>query len=832
MSSSISGSLLKLFDKNRIVLWYDAKKELRADYESLNLDRVEKIEINNNEFSVKHRILREEPKGKFLLYHEGPQPQDLDNWLLDILLVHGQFRTDQISLWLSELGLGEEFYKVAQDHVEFFGAVKRRDALKKLLKDKNTFESVKMSMLAVCSSSEPRIDAVLENLLAELADEQDEKLKLLNRCDLADFLWDQLKRYYGYESKSLGLQDFAISLFKECYSKALGENYVMMPDAEVFLRRWKDSRRHYSSFEKLSNQYADILNIEQDLKQREIKQIMALDYFRLIDQRILSELVGNVVDKTISEPEFESLIRSRKESYWYKTFQNEYEAVKHGFRLMGLLDKTDFNVDSIDDGIRRYSKNWFKLDQHYRKFIYHFQSSRQISLLEKLNEQVENQYVNNFLLKVNKNWQKVVDQCVRWKTVSFDLQSKFYSECVAPFINNNKKVFVIISDALRYETGEELLGLIRQEDRYEAQIEPLLSMIPSSTQLGMASLLPNASLEFTFDDSGTVSVDNISSQGTSNRSKILEKAIPDRATAVKADDLLGMNRDTSRELLKDNDVIYIYHNRIDAVGDKKDSEERVFEAVEKTFEDLVNIVKKLANANANNMIITADHGFIYQNRPIEDSDFSVADSDGDEILYRDRRFILGKGLHANAGLKFFTSEQVGLSGEMEIQIPKSINRLRLKGSGSRYVHGGASLQEIVLPVIKINKKRQSDISIVDVDILKGSSSVITSGQLSVSFYQVQPVDNKIQPRKLRAGIYTQSGELVSDSHEIVFNIKSKNPRDREIKRRFILAKNAEQANNQEVILKLEEELTGTSHYKEFKSIRYMLRRSFTSDFDF
>ncbi|MCK4822436.1 BREX-1 system phosphatase PglZ type A, partial [bacterium] len=335
-----------------------------------------------------------------------------------------------------------------------------------------------------------RIDAILESLLAEIADERDEKLKLLSRCGLSGFLWDQLKRYYGYKSESPGLQDFVISLFKECYNMGLGENYVMTPDTLVFLSRWKDSRKHYNSFEKLSNQSADILNIAQDLIQREIKQITTLDYFRLIDQRILSELVRNVVDKTISEPEFESLIRSRKESYWYKDFKNEYEAVKHGFRLLGLLDKTDLNVDSIDDGLRRYSKNWFKLDQHYRKFIYHYQSSRQISLLEKLNEQVENQYVNNFLLKINNNWQKVVDQCDKWSTTDFNLQRKFYSKYIMPFMNNNKKVFVIISDALRYETGEEFLRLIRKEDRYEAQLDPLLSMIPSSTQLGMASLLP------------------------------------------------------------------------------------------------------------------------------------------------------------------------------------------------------------------------------------------------------------------------------------------------------------------------------------------------------
>ena len=86
----------------------------------------------------------------------------------------------------------------------------------------------------------------------------------------------------------------------------------------------------------------------------------------------------------------------------------------------------------------------------------------------------------------------------------------------------------------------------------------------------------------------------------------------------------------------------------------------------------------------------------------------------------------------------------------------------MQGAGSRYVHGGAALQEVVLPVIRINKKRSSDIAQVEVDILRSPSSTISTGQLSVAFYQSQPVSAKRQARKLRAGIYTQSGELISD----------------------------------------------------------------------
>jgi hypothetical protein len=139
---------------------------------------------------------------------------------------------------------------------------------------------------------------------------------------------------------------------------------------------------------------------------------------------------------------------------------------------------------------------------------------------------------------------------------------------------------------------------------------------------------------------------------------------------------------------------------------------------------------------------------------------------------------------------------------------------------------------VVIPVIKINKKRKSDVSAVGVEILQGASTVITSGQIAATFYQSESASDKVQPRYLYAGIYNQDGELVSDRHDLAFDLSSENPREREIKIRFVLTKNADEANGQNVTLRLEEKLGGTSHYREYKSIRYLMRRSFTSDFDF
>lgn len=139
---------------------------------------------------------------------------------------------------------------------------------------------------------------------------------------------------------------------------------------------------------------------------------------------------------------------------------------------------------------------------------------------------------------------------------------------------------------------------------------------------------------------------------------------------------------------------------------------------------------------------------------------------------------------------------------------------------------------MVVPVVKISKARQSDTSQVDVDILASANQNITSSQLAVRFYQKEPVTEKARARQLRAAIYTLAGELLSDSHELVFDFASEDPRQRELAVRFLLSRRADDFNNKEVVLKLEERHGDTSHYQDYRSVRYMLRRSFANDFDF
>lgn len=830
----ITQALSNLFEKQRIVFWYDTRHEFRADFAALELPDIEKVELANNEFGVKHRVLRGQPAQKFLLYRDGPEPEHLHNWLLDVQLASGHtFRTDQVALWLAELELGPDCYPLLEAHVAFFESSKRREALRGMLESGDSQNALRQKMLAVCVGTEPRLDVMLEALLADVAEGSDARMKLIERSGLGEFLWERMKRAYGYTSEQPGLRDFVIELFKTCFFADVEPEYKarLSAEAQVFIRRWKDSRAHSQRFETLSGECATILQVDEKLQDIDYRALMELDYFELIDQKILSDLVRDVVARTVSAQEIEQWVRQRRQGHWFDRFKDVYLAIEHGAQFIQLLGMIQLEMNSLEDGVKKYAQTWFRLDQRYRKFIHHARESGQISLLQDLSQLIENLYTNNFLVRLNDRWQTFVDASARWEIPSVVAQRQFFSHFVRPFLERKTKVCVLISDAFRYEIGEELQSLIRREDRFEADLVPAISCLPSYTQLGMAALLPNRTLQLVEDNSGQALVDGQSSMGSANRAKILAAAVP-ASTVVLAKEVLEMGRDESRALIRDNEVVYVYHNLIDKTGDTRDTEERVFGAAEEALDELLRLVKKLTNANASNLLITADHGFIYQNRPLAESDFLSAEPDGSQVLYTDRRFVLGKGLKASPSFKTFSPEQLSLTGTLDVQIPKSINRLRLKGSGSRFVHGGASLQEVVIPVISINKKRQSDVGRVDVEFIGGGGKTITTGQLAVVLYQTEPVTEKQQARCLKAGIYTLEGESISDTHDLTFDLSSDNPRDRELPVRFILSRKADEFNNQQVELRLDEQVDGTSHFTKYKAVRYTIRRSFSSEFDF
>ena len=244
------------------------------------------------------------------------------------------------------------------------------------------------------------------------------------------------------------------------------------------------------------------------------------------------------------------------------------------------------------------------------------------------------------------------------------------------------------------------------------------------------------------------------------------------------------------------------------------------------------MVRKLTSANASSILITADHGFLFQQREIEESSFLLDQADGKNVIFRNRRFILGRDLSDSPGFKKFSANQLGLSGEMEVLIPKSINRLRRQGSGSRFVHGGASLQEVVIPVLRIRKSRKTDIVSAEVEIHSSKSAAITSNQIAVKLFQSTAVTDKCVPRDLFIGLYASDGTLISERHQLTFDSTSNDTREREQTVQLLLSREADAFNGQDVYLKLQERHGKTQTFKDYRSVTYSLRPRISRDFDF
>ena len=833
MTGRIAASLARLFADHRIVFWYDADRDMRPAFDAVALDGVTRVEITNNCFGLKYRILRQDKTEKFLLFHDGPEPAPADNWLLDLQLAGAVFKADKAGMLLGELGLPPQFESVVRDHMEFYRSGARVRALGRRLQKDDSPAWVRLAMLAICAGAKGGPDTITEALLGELAQGRDDALRLIDRAGLADVLWQQLDATCGYQSAEPDFEDFAIELFRSAYLHTLGQPATLKTKAALVFQRWKNDRHRREAFETLANRYQGILNIPADLARRDFRTVLEADHFEEIDRHIIRQLVHAMVNGTACAARVPEHVRARSQGHWYDRYKDIYQAIGFAAEFQQALALVNPDMTGPAEGVKRYAGSWYKVDQFYRKFIFHMQRSGQATLLSGLYEAVENRYTSSFLLQLNDAWQDHVAGMAEWNIPGVARQHNFYSEQVAEFRRRDQKVGVIISDALRFEAGEDCLRRIRALDRFEAELSPMVSVLPGMTQLGMAALLPHGELAFAPDGSGDVLSDGERTGGMAARERRLAAGrAGDRVKTMSARDIVEMPADAGKALFRDNDVVYIYHNRIDAIGDKPQTEEHLPQAVEETIKDLIRLVRKLASANFSNILITADHGFLYQHRTLDENDFAIADPQGAEILLRNRRFVLGRGLEATAGMKMFRPADLGLGGDMDVLIPNSINRLRVRGAGSRFVHGGATLEETVIPVIRVGKRRTADVTRVDVQIIVSGRSRITAGQTAVMFYQVQPVSERTQARELVAGIYAADDTLISDEHVLRFDCDSPNVREREMHRKFLLSRAADAFNAQDVFLKLRERVGRTSHYQTYASQCFRLQRGITTDFDF
>ena len=826
--TSVKDALQSRLASNRVVFWHDPAGEYASELDALELGAVNVIRVQDNELSVKSNILADHVT-KHLVYRSGDLPRGTGNWLLDLELAYGVFTADKTSMLQQELGLNDKaFAPVIEQHQKFFAANSRKQALEKLLTDGDdaTHLRAKMCQVLVRASGNKLTDITRE-LLAENAAGKTAKFDDLVTFGLDQFLWDGLTNIYKYPSKAPTVDDFILWMF----SRAIDDFSSATPDEFRNIRSDFNSLRYdvrsQDMMTTLAARAAEALDVKSKIEYRDYRELAKVTIFEEIDRKVIVDLAAAVAAQSVTPREVSDIVRQRQESLWKAKYAKLYAAIQSASELLAAIAGLPHAIASADLGLEKYQSDWFRIDQKYRWFTYAYQTADFQKPLEALKTEADKEYANKYLYDFGGLWQQALEPTGEWKSAVLAPQAKFFDRHIAPVVKDGRtKVVVIISDGMRFEVAEELASMIRSEDRFEASLSAMLGSLPSYTQLGMAALLPQSSLELD-PDALPVLADGKPTNGTANRDKILQ-AIKGRA--ITAADVLAMPGDELRELYKRHQIFYVYHDRIDAAGDKASTERTVFEAAEETLRELLLLVKKWTNANATNILLAADHGFLYQDIPLEQSYYVSETPQGDAVTRTNRRYVLGRALKPSPAFMTFTSPQVGLVGDIDIQIPKSIHRIPQPGAGTRYVHGGASLQEIVVPVITVNKKRKSDVRPVHVDLMPETDK-ITTGQLAVKLLQREAVTDKIQPRRVRLGLYV-GDTLISDQPILTFDSSSDDQRERYQSATLYLTQDADEFNNRPVELRLEEPIPNTTRWKLFSKGNYTIKRSFTTDFDF
>ncbi len=394
----IQQRLKTIFQTQRLVFWYDDNEALKNEFEAIDLEDVTKLEIDNNEFGIKRQLLSLQPTDKFLIYSPRIAPQDEDNWLLDLNIANYMFSADKTSLILQNIGLDVSFKEFVSKFDKFFNAQTRLEALKALISDKESSDTLALKIMAISISSDDNIDSIMLKVFSN-----DKHFETLSKYSLTEEFFKAIKSKYSYDGDSV--KDLLYKLFQNHFYYSLDKSKsTLNSDARLFVKSWMDSSRHKESYEQISQKISDELNIDKIITDIDTSKVISCDTYEKCDQVVISHLLSKLGNDSIATSQMAKIIKVRENTFWFENYKNIYKALLSASLLFDFVKDTKLTMKSFEDGIQEYSSHWYKADMYYRDYSMHSSKAEHLELLKPLNSKIEDVYLNSYLRELNDNW--------------------------------------------------------------------------------------------------------------------------------------------------------------------------------------------------------------------------------------------------------------------------------------------------------------------------------------------------------------------------------------------------------------------------------------------
>ena len=779
----------------RIVFWYDDNASFAEQVDGLHLPDVTILHLtDSNAFRTKLRIEMEQPEDRFLLYAPFKKPDVDRNHLEDTLRYSVVFHADRLSLIAADLKLPERLYFALKQIAPYFGigskvpegSIKRTNAFIERAAeiDLDSASEEVVYLIAMCALTDARKVTSDELMYAVLTHGRLDEEGIIDSFEdygLNRHFWNMAKERYGYYDPQPTLLKFAKSLF---VTSAFREQTDQIPakwdqyklsrisNVNILLDNMMNNVLYQEAYDDISNDLASLLDVDDELQKLQIEKMVNMTVFSIPDHCILHWMIERLLDEDadallagMSIPE---LCEYRKRLHFGKTFLHEYNAVEAAYRL---LDAAHYEAcGTLKELAERYISGDYGFDTEYRRFIVSLDRMIDTVDFELLQEKIENIYQTEYLEKLLYAWNEAFMENGGKKVLPFE--RSFYQDKVA---TSKNKVAVIISDALRYEAAMELLNKLSDHQNLTVKGEAMMAALPSVTAVGMASLLPHEKLSMKEDY--TVMVDGRTCGSKPEREQILIAANP-KSCANTFKEIRGhMTSAELKAMTSGQEVIYIYHNTIDITGEGGPSEDKVFDGVETAIREIYDMITKLyQRGNVYYFIVTADHGFIYTRRKVEES--SKLDNLADKRDFKDRRFLITKkDLSTDGVFQISLGESFGSDDGRHIMLPKGYSVFKA-GGGMNYVHGGSSPQEMIIPCIFVHAQKGT-VAAEDAQlILVSNINKVTNLMVNVDFLQENPVGDLVRAAKYKIRFETEDRDLISNEIVFIAESKAEDPRER------------------------------------------------------
>ena len=419
-------------------------------------------------------------------------------------------------------------------------------------------------------------------------------------------------------------------------------------------------------------------------------------------------------------------------------------------------------LNNPDDYIKFYTDRFYLIDQYYRLAVekYYQLKLSEIPIVASINKaknRIDLDY-SKICNLLNLEWVKCLKEKGEGLKSIKDIyrQENFYQEHVA---DKPYKMAIIVSDALRYEVAKELMDEMGKEKHSET-LEVGLAMLPTETKFCKPALFPHEIMEL--DETEMLLDGEKCPVSMAQRTAFLNK-YKEGAVCLDFNEVYGSTKE-NRDFFK-QPVVYIFHNAIDESGHLNDPA-AVVDACRSSINKLRDFIQRIhATYNIHNVILTADHGFLFEDKEFAEKDKHPVKED---CIEKKTRYYLTRRDDSQEGItKFRLTEVSGMTDQtVFVAVPDGTNRLAAPG-GYQFAHGGASLQELLIPVMFSRLKRGENKEKVGVSILEANLRM-TSSRLKFTVIQSEAISEDLQGRTIQCAVFV-GNEQVTATKDVTLN---------------------------------------------------------------